>query len=97
MYAFSFGTDVDAHVYTPMIEAREKLRARLTEFDGRNMTVMGEAEARFKACASYIGDLVALAADEAENISSAAMPFINETAHACTPTLQSNEGLHPPQ
>ena len=51
---------------------RAALRARLTAFDGRATTILGEAEARFRGRPGYLANLVSLAGDPEPAVSSGA-------------------------
>lgn len=55
-----------------MTEAEHRLRESLAEFDGRALTLLGEAEAQFGGDPDYVDALIVLAADRGGAISAGA-------------------------
>ena len=70
---------------------RAALRARLTAFDGRATTILGEAEARFRSRPDYVANLVSLAGDPEPAVSSGATWLIKAHLDAGG-TLPAAEG-----
>ena len=55
-----------------MVDSLQELRDHISAFDGRALTILGEAEARFRDRPDYLESLVALAGDDSEAVSSGA-------------------------